>query len=279
MESVVERPSPDSSGSPEGGEPEPRWPAWYGGVAFIVALVGTVVALGIVAAATGTTSEEDATPTFTIVATFLQDAIFVATAVLFASFVLRPRPWHFGLRATKLWPAVRLAGLGLLSFYGFSALYAVALHPDVDQTITQDLGADTGTVGLIVAGVMVVCVAPAAEEFFFRGFFYKALRSRFRVAAAAVIDGIFFGVIHYDFSGADALLIVPPLAVLGFIFCLVYEQTGSLYPVIALHAINNSVAYAVQADGEAVSAVLGPLVVVACIVIPWLAPRAAPSLR
>jgi membrane protease YdiL (CAAX protease family) len=278
MESVVERASPEASGSPEGGEPQPRWPAWYGGVAFVVALVATLVAVGLVAAATGTTPDDES-PTFTIVATFLQDAIFVATAVLFASFVLRPRPGHFGLRATRLWPAVRLAGLGLLSFYGFSALYAVALHPDLDQRITQDLGANTGTLGLIVAGVMVICVAPAAEEFFFRGFFYKALRSRFRVVPAAVIDGIVFGVIHYDFSAADALLVVPPLAVLGFIFCLVYEQTGSLYPVIALHAINNSVAYAIQADGGAVSAVLGPLVVVACMVVPWLAPRPATTLR
>ena len=55
--------------------------------------------------------------------------------------------------------------------------------------------------------------------------------------------------IHFDFAGADALLILPPLAVLGFIFCLVYERTGSLYPVIALHSINNSIAYAAQADG------------------------------
>ena len=29
---------------------------------------------------------------------------------------------------------------------------------------------------------MVICVAPFAEEFFFRGFFYRALRSRFTVA-------------------------------------------------------------------------------------------------
>ena len=47
--------------------------------------------------------------------------------------------------------------------------------------MAQDLGADEGTFGLIAAGFMVICVAPFAEEFFFRGFFYRALRSKFSV--------------------------------------------------------------------------------------------------
>ena len=55
--------------------------------------------------------------------------------------------------------------------------------------MAEDLGSDQGTFGLIAAGFMIVCVAPAAEEFFFRGFFYRALRSRFAVLGAAAIDG------------------------------------------------------------------------------------------
>ena len=108
---------------------------------------------------------------------------------------------------------------------------------------------DEGTFGLVAAGFMIVCIAPAAEEVFFRGFFYRALRSRWAPLSAAAIDGVLFGLIHFDFSGSDALLILPPLAVLGFIFCLVYEKTGSIYPVIAMHSINNSIAYGAQADG------------------------------
>jgi uncharacterized protein len=121
---------------------------------------------------------------------------------------------------------------------------------------------------MIAAGFMVICVAPVAEEFFFRGFFYKALRSRYTVLVAAAIDGLLFGVIHYDFSGADALLILPPLGVLGFIFCLVYERTGSLYPVIALHALNNAIAYGVTVEDPSVSLVLGPMVLLACALVP-----------
>jgi CAAX protease family protein len=281
MTTGVTRPPPDPPELPEGVEPAPRWPAWFALAGFGVALVGTFMAVGIVAAATGTGPDEES-PTFTIIATLMQSAVFVGTAVLFASMIVRPRPWHFGLRPTSFWPAVGWAALGLFCFYVFAAAYAVTVQPDVEQTVTESLGADEGTLGLVVAGFMVICVAPAAEEFFFRGFFYRALRTRFPVIAAAAVDGVLFGIIHFDFSGADALLIIPPLAFLGFVFCLVYEQTGSLYPVIALHSINNTVAFGVQAEGWEVSAVLGPLMLVACALVPRLlgaAPRRAAVLR
>jgi membrane protease YdiL (CAAX protease family) len=245
----------------------PRWPAWYAGVGFVVASIATLIAVGVVAAATGASSDEDNT-TFTILATLMQSVIFIGTAVLFASLTRRPEPWHFGLRRTRLWPAVGWAALGLFAFYVFAAVYEAAVQPDAEQTVAQDLGADEGTFGLIAAGFMVVCVAPAAEEFFFRGFFYRALRSRFSLLIAAGIDGALFGIIH--FSGSDSLLILPPLAALGFMFCLVYERTGSLYPVIALHSINNSLAFGIQAEGWEVSAVFGPLMLVACVLVPRL---------
>jgi membrane protease YdiL (CAAX protease family) len=260
-------PPPDQPELPEGAAP--RWPAWYAGVGFLVALVATLVVVGIFAAATGTTSDdEDAT--FTIVATFLQGMIFIGTAVLFASFTRTPRAEHFGLRPTRFWQAVGWAALGLFCFYLLAFVYTVIVQPDAEQTVAQDLGADQGTFGLIAAGFMVICVAPVAEEFFFRGFFYRALRSRWSVLGAATIDGLLFGVIHYDFSGADALLILPPLAVLGFTFCLVYERTGSLYPVIALHAFNNAIAYGATVEDASVSLVLGPLMLLGCALVPWI---------
>jgi membrane protease YdiL (CAAX protease family) len=250
---------------PEGAGP--RWPPWYAGVGFLVALIATLVVVGLVAVITGATTDEDDT-TFTVVATFLQGLIFVGTAVLFASFAGKPRARQFGLRPSRFWPTVGWAALGLFSFYLFAAIYTAIVQPDAEQTVAQDLGADKGTLGQIAAGFMVICVAPVAEEFFFRGFFYRALRSRYAVLVAALIDGLLFGAIHWDFSSADGLLIVPPLAALGFMFCLVYERTGSLYPVIALHALNNAIAFGVTIEDPGVSLVLGPLMLAACALVP-----------
>jgi len=271
---VQPAPPPEHPELPEAAAP--RWPAWYAGVGFLVALIGTLIAVGIVAAATGATTGED-DPTFTVIATFIQSLIFVGTAVLFASFTRKPKAWHFGLRRSRFWPTVGWAALGLFSFYLLAAIYSAVVQPDAEQTVAQDLGGDEGTIGLIAAGFMVVCVAPVAEELFFRGFFYRALRSRYSVLGAALIDGLVFGAIHWDFSG-DGALILPPLAALGLMFCLVYEKTGSLYPVIALHAINNSIAYGIAVDEASVSLVLGPLMLVACAVVPRLsAPAPAPG--
>jgi uncharacterized protein len=258
-------PPPDRPELPEGAAP--RWPAWYAGVGFLVALIATLIVVGIVAAATGATADDE-DPTFTIVATFLQGLIFIGTAVMFASFTRKPKPEHFGLRPARFWPAVGWAALGMLTFYVLVAVYSLIVQPDAEQSVAQDLGADQGTFGMIAAGFMVVCVAPVAEEFFFRGFFYRALRTRWAPLAAAAIDGLLFGVIHYDFTGADALLILPPLAFLGFIFCVVYERTGSIYPTIAMHALNNAIAFGVTIEDASVSLVLGPLMLLACATIP-----------
>ena len=43
---------------------------------------------------------------------------------------------------------------------------------------------------------------------------------------------------------------------------------GSLYPVIALHALNNAIAFGVTIEDASVSLVLGPLMLVACTVVP-----------
>jgi len=52
-----------------------------------------------------------------------------------------------------------------------------------------------------------------------------------------------FGMLH--FTGPDSIGVVPPLVVLGIVLALLYERTGSLWPPIILHAINNGLALAV----------------------------------
>jgi hypothetical protein len=200
----------------------------------------------------------------------------VATAVFFASRTLRPKPWHFGLRRARFWPAFGWAALAMATFYVIALSYVALFNPEGEQTVAEDLGADKSTFALVVAGFVVVVLAPIAEEFFFRGFFYRALRTRMSVWAAALIDGAVFGSIHY--AGSDTLSLLPVLAVLGVIFCLLYERTGSLYTVIALHSLNNAIAYSQATDGSAaLSAALGVSMVAACVLVPRLAWRRAPA--
>lgn len=288
---MEQAPPPASPGAPPGGEPprpadpssasdsafaapepSPAWPPWFAFVGFFAALTGTLVAVGVIAILAGIESGDD-TPTLTVLATLVQGVFFVGTALVLARTIAPPRPWHFGLRRAPLWPTVGWAALGMVAFYVLTTVYAVLVDPTAEQEVTESLGADDGTIGLIAAGVMVIVVAPAVEELFFRGFFYRALRTRYPIVVAALVDGVIFGVIHFSFEGADGLLLLPPLAFLGLIFCLVYERTGTLYAVIGMHALNNTVAFAAQADdGWRVAVVAGPLMLVACAVVPRLTP-------
>ncbi len=161
------------------------------------AVVGLISA-GIAWAAMGVDDPSES-PAAIIVGTLLLDGSLVAVA-LAVRLVRAPaaRRGTSGCAATPFWPAVGWAALGIFSFYVFAAVYTVIVQPDVEQTVAEDLGAGESSFGLIAAGFMIICVAPFAEEFFFRGFFYGALRSRFSVAVAAIIDGALFGLIHFE---------------------------------------------------------------------------------
>lgn len=263
---------------PAGVERRPAWPAWFGPLGFVASFAATSVVLVIAYAVTGIDAGEGS-PALTIVGTLVQDSIFVTTAVLLAATIKRPRPWHFGLRPAPLWPAVGWAAAGMGVFYLVTVVYSALVRPDAQQDVVDKLGADQSTLGLVAAGIMVVAFAPVAEEIFFRAFFYGALRSRFAPLAAAALSGGLFGLIHYSGQGTDGLLILPPLALLGFLFAMVYEKTGSLFPVIGMHAFNNAVAYSAQADrGWQVAVTAGPLVIAACVLVPRLLPSAPRSL-
>lgn len=269
MDDIAPTPAPpELPERPEGLERAPRWPPWFAVVGFIAGITATAFLAGAIGAIFGVGGGADSAA-FVVIATLVQAVVFIATAVVFAGFVSKPKAWHFGLRPAPFWRSVGWAAAALFVFFLVAGIYAALVPIEAEQGVTEELGADQGTAGLIIAGLMVMVVAPFAEEVFFRGFFYRALRSRYPMIVAAILDGLLFGVIHYNFEGVDALLLLPPLALLGFVFCVVYEKTGSLFPVIGMHAFNNSIAYAAQADGGwQVSLAVGPLVLAGCVLAP-----------
>ncbi|GAC1315771.1 MAG: hypothetical protein NVSMB25_00230 [Thermoleophilaceae bacterium] len=253
----------------------PRWPAWHAPVALLAGIMLTYAIalpiLGGVAHLAGAHLRLTS-PGIADLATIVQDVIFVSTAVAFAAMTLRPRAWHFGLRGGRFWPTAGWAGLGIFVFLVLEVVYGAIVHTKAKQHVAQDLGINKSTAALIAGAIVVIVIAPVAEEIFFRGFFYRALRGRFGVHVAATIDGVLFGLIHY--GGSDTLSILPVLALLGFIFCLVYERTGTIYATIALHALNNTIAYASQAHhGAAVAAAFGGVMLVASALATLASPR------
>ncbi|MBX5468386.1 MAG: CPBP family intramembrane metalloprotease [Thermoleophilaceae bacterium] len=252
---------------------QPRWPPWYGPVALVTGFAATLfvfAVIGVLASAFGA-GIDSGDPTFTLVGTLLQDAVFIATAVFLAAQSARPRLRQFGFRAAPLRLTLKVAGIGFAAYWALSVLYVTLLNLHQEQEVTNDLAVDQSDLRLVLAALLVIVVAPVAEELFFRGFFYRALRTRYGVAFSALVDGVVFGAIH---ASGSSFSVLPALALLGVILCLVYERTGTLFATIGLHAFNNTVALAAQADhGTGVTVALGAAMVSACALAPPLLAR------
>jgi membrane protease YdiL (CAAX protease family) len=82
--------------------------------------------------------------------------------------------------------------------------------------------------------ILAVSAAPLAEEIFFRGMLYNALRQRLPVAVAASLQAIVFGLLHPYPPSAMA-----QVAVIGLGLALVYEWRKTLLTPMIMHSLRN----------------------------------------
>ena len=87
---------------------------------------------------------------------------------------------------------------------------------------------------LVLAAGMAGLVAPGAEEFLFRGYFYGTLKRHVGAVPALLITSALFAAIHMS---APVFL---PLFVLAVCLTLAYEATGSLLVPVLMHALFNA---------------------------------------
>ncbi|MEA2142271.1 MAG: protease family protein, partial [Solirubrobacteraceae bacterium] len=223
------------------------WPAWLSIAGFATGY-GTTIVLGlfviVIAGAFGA-STKDPPPGVNIGLTVGQNVALVGAAYFFACLGGRPAAADFGLRPAPVWRSVRLLVAVWIAFFVLSAIWAVVLKLDEQQTLPDELGANGPLLNALAVIVLVTVIAPLGEELFFRGFFFGALRNWRGPILAGVLTGAVFGLIHV---GSAPIGYLVPLAIFGAGLCLLYELTGSLYPAIALHALNNSIALGANLD-------------------------------
>lgn len=173
--------------------------------------------------------------------TVVQDVVFVLTAILFARLGGRKlHSWQLGLRPTPVWRAAWLVVLTIVAFLIFNVVWALALDVGTKEKLLEQLGANETTLLLALSALLTTVIAPIAEETLFRGYIFVALSKWRGWLPAALITGVLFGGVH---AGSAPVAYLVPLAVLGFMLCALYRLTGSLYPCIAAHSLNNSIAF------------------------------------
>ena len=104
-----------------------------------------------------------------------------------------------------------------------------------DQPIAELFAGTDSTMMVIALTLFALVVAPAFEEFFFRGFAYPALKQRFGTVRALAIVSAAFAASHLH---APSFV---PLFVLAIGLGLAYELTGSLLCPVTMHAVFNGV--------------------------------------
>jgi membrane protease YdiL (CAAX protease family) len=83
-------------------------------------------------------------------------------------------------------------------------------------------------------GLVYIALVPAVfEEVMFRGYIMRALEKSWGIWAAIFVSGLMFGLYHIQPSN------ILPLSFLGIVFAYVTYISGSLYPAMVMHFVNN----------------------------------------
>lgn len=209
------------------------WGPWVALGGTVLALVlGLVFALPVIAIQGGSTDDLD-----TVARILLQ--VFTAAGFLIAPFLiaaqgraggLRPAARRLGFISFRPGQAARWIGIAIVVYLAFAYLWAGIFGEPEQEDIAGELGP------LWTQVLLIVILAPISEEVCFRGFLFGGFRRRFPLPVAALGAGLVFGLLHYTTGWST----VPQLAVLGAVFAVVYDRTGSLWPPIIFHAINNA---------------------------------------
>lgn len=174
-------------------------------------------------------------------------ALVLGYAVLVAATLLAAREVGderaiLGLRPA---PVARSLGLVLVAFVAVTAVNVLVFERIFHTTEAQDVsagpwpgGADA-VLGVALTAVAFTVAAPIGEELFFRGLVLYGLGGLGpgrRGALGVIASGLLFGAIHFQ-PGA-----IPALATLGIALALIRRETGSIWPCVVLHALNNAIA-------------------------------------
>ncbi|MGC3999631.1 MAG: CPBP family intramembrane metalloprotease [Anaeromyxobacter sp.] len=143
---------------------------------------------------------------------------------------------YLGLRWPGLAPALLALPLGLA---GYAAAQGVALvwlrvfPPEVLDRFNAARLFHAGPVEQVVVTASAVLLAPLCEELAFRGYLQRTFTLRRGPALAVAASAVLFALLHLN------PVLFPSLVVLGLVWGWVNWRTGSVWPSIIAHAVNN----------------------------------------
>jgi uncharacterized protein len=167
--------------------------------------------------------------------------------------VVGRRPGGDGLGLAPRWSDAGWGPLTWLACVGAQiAVGVIVLLTDVPiSSNTGGIAEQRDRTALIVSiVVLVVVVAPLAEEILFRGLILRGLLERWRPALAVVVQGVVFGAVHVQPAfGLGNIGLVLVLSSVGVVLGGAAYLLRRIVPSIIAHAIINGIAVTVALSG------------------------------
>lgn len=144
-----------------------------------------------------------------------------------------------GLRRVSAWTAVwagLLIAVGVRLFTGVYGIVLNALGVDVStQTADPTKLLPGGPLGVAFTVLLVVVLAPIAEEIVFRGVLLPVISDRWGVFWGVTLSSLVFTVMHL------VPYTMPPIMLLAVALSWLFFRTRSLWPAIVAHAAFNGI--------------------------------------
>jgi membrane protease YdiL (CAAX protease family) len=207
--------------------PAPAPPGSKSGVAFFAAILLLYCALGSLAQwanpLLGLTWSQVFTLALPAVLAASGSNLEVRHALLLAR---RPAPAALGL-------AVPTAAIAFIVAVAIQALAVVAVPASWLDAFDPARLFDRPPMERAILSVLAGTLAPLVEELTFRGYLLTSLRTRHGPPAAIALSALFFAIIHLD------PVRFAPVLFLGALFGWLAWRSGSIWPAVVAHAINN----------------------------------------
>ena len=149
---------------------------------------------------------------------------------------------ELGIQRLPSWLDIAWVPAGAVVYLVLTALVttlAMSFLTFVNYEQTQDTGfSNISSQGeYIMAFIMLVIIAPVAEELLFRGYLFGKLRKYAPLWVSILITSAIFGAVHLAWNvGLDVFA-------LSIVLCILRVVSGSLWPSIMLHMLKNSIAF------------------------------------
>ncbi len=133
-----------------------------------------------------------------------------------------------GLKVLTTWTLIGLVFLILIW------AFQIFMIPEGDENTLIFKAETLYEYVLLILGTAII--VPIGEEFFFRGYAFKAVEKNWNMYGAYAFSSLLFALLHFTIIG------LFPLFMIALAFAYILKRSGSLVPCIILHGVNNFVA-------------------------------------